>query len=170
VLPRPPEGLRHWQPADAPALEAAWRDPEITRWNPAPGDLDAAAWIAGAEERWTRRLALDLVIEPPPARDVGTVPFEQVAGEVGFSSFTAGPARAELGVWIAPPHRRAGVATAAVATAAAWALDELDLDQVWARTDLANAAALALFAGLGWQRLGESGGKAIWSVARPLLR
>src|SRR3546814_7290941 len=63
VLPTPPEGLRHWRADDAPALETAWADPEITRWNRPPEGLDAGTWIAGVEQRWARRLALDLAIE-----------------------------------------------------------------------------------------------------------
>ncbi|HEY1118747.1 MAG TPA: GNAT family N-acetyltransferase [Acidimicrobiales bacterium] len=158
MLPTPPEGLRHWRPDDAPSLEAAWSDPDIARWNPPPASLDAAAWIAGVDDRWARRLALDLVITPG------------VAGEVGLTGFTTDPARAELGVWVAPPHRRAGLATRAVRAVTTWALTELGLDQLWARTDPANTPAGALFDGLGWDRLGTSGGRTIWSATAALLR
>jgi len=178
VLPTPPEGLRHWRADDAPALAAAWRDPSITAWNPPPAGADPAAWIAGAEDRWARRLALDLVIVPPDERAdrrAGGAGSHQradpaVAGEVGLASFTDGPARAELGVWVAAPHRGTGVATRAVATVATWALTDLGLGQLWARTDPANAPAEALFAALGWDRLGERAGKAIWSASPALLR
>jgi RimJ/RimL family protein N-acetyltransferase len=160
VLPTPPEGLRHWRPEDAPALAAAWADPDVARWNQPPAGLDAATWIAGIEERWDRRLALDLVIIPG------------VAGEVGLSGFTTDPARAELGVWVSAAHRRTGVASEAVRAVTAWALDPdgLALDQLWARTDPANAAAEALFDRLGWDRLGASGGKTIWSATAAVLR
>jgi RimJ/RimL family protein N-acetyltransferase len=171
VLPTPPEGLRHWRPDDAPALEAAWADPEITRWNRPPEGLDASTWIAGVEARWLRRLALDLVIVPPDhERDERYE--RRVAGEVGLSGFTTDPARAELGVWVAAAHRRTGVARRAVDTVAAWALDAdgLGLDQLWARTDPDNAPAVALFEGLGWDRLGSSGGRTIWSATAALLR
>lgn len=170
MLPTPPEGLRHWRPEDADALAAAWADPDIARWSPPPAGLDPATWIAGAEERWARRLALDLVIVPPDVRA------DPVAGELGLSGFTGldgtAPARAELGVWVATPYRRLGLARQAVDTVTAWALDEdgLDLDQVWARTDPANEAAEALFARLGWQRLGSADGKSIWSATRTVLR
>jgi len=161
VLPSPPEGLRHWRPEDAAALADAWADAAVTAWNPPPAGLDPAAWIAGTEARWVRRLALDLVIE---ADDGG------VAGEVGLTGFTPRPARAELGVWVAAGHRRAGVARRAVGAVTAWALGDLGLDQVWARTDPANHAAEALFRRLGWDRLGEGGGASIWSATRALLR
>lgn len=112
-----------------------------------------------------RRLALDLVIVPPDHE-------RRVAGEVGLSGFTTDPARAELGVWVASAYRRTGLARRAVETVTAWALDAdgLGLDQLWARTDLANAAAGALFQRLGWDRLGASGGASIWSATAALLR
>lgn len=166
MLPTPPEGLRHWRPDDAPALEAAWADPDIARWSPPPAGLDPATWIAGIEPRWDRRLALDLVIVPPDEQ------LGRVGGEVGLSGFTTSPARAELGVWVAAPHRRTGLASGAVRALIAWALDPggLALDQLWARTDPANAAAEALFDRLGWDRLGASGGRSIWSAATTVLR
>jgi RimJ/RimL family protein N-acetyltransferase len=179
VLPTPPEGLRHWCAEDAPALAAAWRDPSIARWSPSPAGADPAAWIAAAEERWTRRLALDLAIAPSDERadrrvgGAGThdrADPRSVAGEVGLSGFTKTPARAELGVWVAAGHRRIGLATLAVGAVTRWALTDLGLDQLWARTDVANGAAAALFDGLGWDRLGERGGKAIWSATAALLR
>jgi len=163
VLPPPPEGLRHWRPEDAPALAAAWAEPSITAWNPPPPDLAPGDWIASAEDRWARRLALDLVIVAP---DGGT----GVAGEVGLSSFTHEPGRAELGVWLAAEHRGVGLATTAVRTVTVWALADLGVDQLWARTDPANAPAVALFERLGWDRLGTAGGKTIWSATAALLR
>jgi RimJ/RimL family protein N-acetyltransferase len=55
--------LRPWRPADAPALAAAWADPDIARWTAVPEDRSveaAARWIAGWDERRRRGLALDL--------------------------------------------------------------------------------------------------------------
>lgn len=180
MLPTPPEGLRHWRREDAPALEAAWADPDIARWNPPPDGLDATEWIAGAEQRWERRLALDLVIVPPDERADRRARVAErheatdppAAGEVGLSGFTADPARAELGVWVAAPHRRSGAARRAVEAVTAWALDAsgLALHQLWARTDPANVAAEALFDRLGWERLGASGGMTIWSATTAVLR
>lgn len=115
MLPTPPDGLRHWRPDDAAALASAWSDPAITAWNPPPKGLNPEEWIAGAEARWSRRVALDLVI------DAGG----EVAGEVGLANFTSTPPRAELGVWIGAPYRRQGLARHAVDTVARWALAPL---------------------------------------------
>ncbi len=104
------------------------------------------------EERWSLRLSLDLVIDV----DGG------VAGEVGLRNFTDDPARAELGVWVAPEERRGGLAGRSVTSATAWAHEELGLEQVWSRTAIGNDAATALFTSLGWNRLGDSDGLAVW--------
>ncbi|MDZ7674193.1 MAG: GNAT family N-acetyltransferase [Acidimicrobiales bacterium] len=160
MLPRPPEGLRHWRLTDAPRLAAAWADPSVRLWNPPPADADAASWISRSAERWSLRLSVDFVI------DVGG----DVAGEVGLRNFTDGPARAELGVWVAAGHRGSGLAARSVRATTDWAFDQLALDQVWCRTDPANAAACRLFEGNGWNRLGESGGKVVWCRNRPAER
>ncbi len=171
VPPPPPEGLRRWRPSDAPALAAAWADADVAAWNPVPAGADPAAWLAGEPGRWERCVALDLVV---------TADDDRVVGEVGLSSFSAQPPRAELGVWLAAAHRGRGLASTAVGAVTAWALapgpDGLGLAQVWARTEPANAPSEALFARLGWQRLGDTRDRAtgrprtIWAATSAVLR
>ncbi len=153
MLPNPPEGLRHWRLTDASALAAAWADASIRLWNPPPTDADAPSWILRCEERWSLGLSIDFVI------DIGG----EVGGEVGLRNFTDDPARAELGVWVSPEQRRDGLAARSVSSTTAWARENLGLEQVWCRTALANEAAAALFSSLGWNTLGESDGKIVWS-------
>ncbi len=153
MLPTPPDGLRHWRLADAPALTAAWADESIRLWNPPPVEADAPSWIMRCDERWSLRLSLDFVIDVDG----------DVVGEVGLRNFTDDPDRAELGVWIAPAQRRDGLAGRSVASATTWAHEHLTLDQVWCRTAATNGPAAALFASLGWNRLGTSHGQTIWS-------
>ena len=151
--PEPPAGLRWWHGDDAPALTAAWADPTITRWNPVPDGIDAATWIGACTARRAAGVAYDLVIERDGA----------VAGEVGLRNITRDPDRAELGFWVGADHRRAGVGAGAVAAVAEWALTELDLTQVWARTDPANDAAAATLRRAGFDRLGERSGTVLWA-------
>ncbi len=120
LLPDPPlsEGvlrLRPWSADEAPALVAAWGDPEVARWTSVPANCDEAAarrWIEGDEARRARRVSLDLVI------DVGG----EVVGEVGLSAFDAPAARAEIGWWIGADHRRRRYAVRAVRLMADWAV------------------------------------------------
>ena len=154
MLPQPPEGLRHWRLTDAPALEAAWADPTIRLWNPPPEAADAASWIMRCGERWSLRLSLDFVIDVDG----------EVAGEVGLRNFTTDPARAELGVWVAEPHRGRGLGERSVSSVTEWARDELGLAQLWCRTAMSNTDAQSLFRRAGWDRLGESDGRIIWAI------
>lgn len=143
-LPDPPldDGevrLRPWRDDDAAALAAAWRDDEIRRWTAVPqigGDADAHArrWIAGAELRRAQGIALDLVVSPP-------APSDEVLGEVGVVTLAGGPQRAEMGWWVAPAHRRRGIATRAVRLFAQWCRDELGLE-LFAEVDPDNPASI----------------------------
>lgn len=155
MLPKPPEGLRHWRLADADRLEAAWADPTIRLWNPPPESADAASWILRCDERWAFGLSIDFVVDVDG--DVG--------GEVGLRNFTSDPARAELGIWIAPEHRGHGLAGTSVRAVVDWARGELGLDQIWCRTAVDNVAARALFESTGWQELGSADGRIVWAVA-----
>lgn len=153
VLPHPPEGLRHWRLADAPALEEAWADPVIRLWTPPPDDADAASWILRCEDRWSLGLSLDLVIDVDG----------EVGGEIGLRNFTVEPSRAELGIWLASVHRGTGLARRCLQSASDWARDELEIAQIWCRTAKDNDRAQALFAGAGWDRLGEHADRVIWA-------
>jgi RimJ/RimL family protein N-acetyltransferase len=153
VLPQPPEGLRHWRLADAPALAVAWADERVRLWNPPPADADATSWIMRCDERWALRLSIDFVIDVDGS----------VGGEVGLRNFTTDPDRAELGVWVGEQHRGQGLAARSVRSVADWAHAELALDQLWARTAPANEPARALFESAGWTALGEQSAMVVWS-------
>jgi RimJ/RimL family protein N-acetyltransferase len=129
--------LRPWRLDDAPALVAAWADPEIQRWTevPEPRDRPAAErWIAGADARRERWLSLDLVVERDGA----------VAGEVGLATFDRIAGTAEIGWWTAAAHRRRGVATAAATLVVGWAIGALGLRAVLARCDTDNPASVSV--------------------------
>src|SRR5690606_41225340 len=92
-------------------------DPPVAAGARLPGDPSpgaAARWIAGGAERRARGLALDLVVAPLAGG-------RAVLGEVGLRNVDRARRRAEAGWWIAAPHRRRGLATAAVRLLAAWA-------------------------------------------------
>jgi RimJ/RimL family protein N-acetyltransferase len=128
--------LRPWRAEDAPALVAAWSDPDIQRWTGVPDQRDLAAarrWIAGDEARRARDLSLDLVVERAGV----------VVGEVGLSSINREAGTAEAGWWTAPGHRGQGVASAAAGALVGWAQDALGLALV-ARCDRANPASVAV--------------------------
>lgn len=150
-LPQPPLGdgvirLRPWQPADAPALVAAWADPAVGRWSAPPARrslVDARRWIAGTPALRARGLALDLVISSIGPRPV-------VLGEVALSAFDD-DGGADIGYWIGPEHRGQGHATRAVRLVTAWALNQHGLRQVRATVDPRNRASTAVLRRAGFR-------------------
>lgn len=150
-LPQPPLGdgvirLRPWQPADAPALVAAWADPAVGRWSAPPARrslVDARRWIAGTPALRARGLALDLVISSIGPRPV-------VLGEVALSAFDD-DGGADIGYWIGPEHRGRGHATRAVRLVTAWALNQHGLRQVRATVDPRNRASTAVLRRAGFR-------------------
>ncbi len=140
-LPDPPlrsgdVRLRPWRVDDAPALVAAWDDPEIRRWTAVPDVRDRAAaerWIAGADARRARWLSVDLVVEHQV----------EVAGEVGLSSFDREARTVEIGWWTALDHRGHGLASHAARLLVRWATGSLGLTVV-ARCDADNPASVTV--------------------------
>lgn len=138
-LPDPPLAagglvLRPWTTDDAPALAAAWADPDVERWTGVPARTDEAAarlWITGEADRRARGLALDLVIDVDG----------QVVGEVGLADIDPDPGTAQIGWWVAPEHRGQGLATEAAKLVASWAVEELCVDAVVARCHHDNPAS-----------------------------
>jgi RimJ/RimL family protein N-acetyltransferase len=130
--------LRVWSAHDVDALVRAWADPEIQKWTRVPaarGASDALRWIGAEQLRRDRALSLDLVIASPDDE-------REVLGEVGMVPLAGGPNRAELGWWVAPEHRRKGVATHAVGLFAAWLRDELEFADLFAEVDTDNPASV----------------------------
>ena len=151
TLPQPPLGdgvlrLRPWQAADAPALTAAWSDPAVARWSAPPAArsfVDARRWIDGTPALRERGLSLDLVVAGIGARP-------EVLGEVGLASFDD-EGGAEIGYWIAAPHRGKGHATRAVRLLATWAVGHLGLHRVVAEVDPTNAASVGVVRRAGFR-------------------
>lgn len=151
ALPQPPLGdgvvrLRPWQAADAPALATAWSDPAVARWSAPPAArslVDARRWIDGTPVLRDRGLSLDLVIAGIGARP-------EVLGEVGLASFDD-DGGAQIGYWIAAPHRRHGHATRAVRLLATWAVRHLGLQRVMAEVDPANRASVGVVRRAGFR-------------------
>jgi RimJ/RimL family protein N-acetyltransferase len=131
--------LRLWTAPDVPALVAAWADEEIQRWTRVPPVRDEAAalrWITAERLRRDRGLALDLVIAPAEPGD------SRVLGEVGMVPLAGGPSPAELGWWVAPEHRRQGVATRAVRLFAGWLRTHAGFEDLVADVDAGNPASI----------------------------
>ncbi len=154
-------GLRPWGAGehDAAALAAAWSDPEIARWTAVPEDPTeetARRWIRGEESRRASGLAMDMVIGRLDEPRV-------IHGEVGLVMVESTKRWAELGYWVAPDARGTGKASAAARVFAEWALRELPVERLIARTQPDNPAAGKVAEAAGLTRAGElETGTEVW--------
>ncbi len=150
--------LRWWQPDDAPALAAAWADPDLVRWLDPPHGIETARrWIEAEPGRRARLLALDLVVT------LGGV----VAGEVGFHGFDAQRRAALVGYWVGPAHRGRGLGAEALAAATAWLLDAVGARAVLAECDPANRASWRTAEAAGFELLSSNHrGKRVYAARR----
>ena len=162
----PPLALRPWRsaPGDVAALAAAWADPDVVRWTAVPADHgpDAAArWIAGEGQRRADGVAVDLAVTLLEDQ-------EMVIGEVGLVVANAERGWAEVGYWMLPAWRGGGRARAALALFTQWALRDLPLRRLFARTAADNPASGAVAAGAGYRRRGRlADGTVVWSHDAP---
>jgi RimJ/RimL family protein N-acetyltransferase len=159
-LPDPPladgsVSLRPWRLVDAPALAAAWADPEIARWTgvpPQPGLTTAARWIQGDADRRAHGLSLDLVLDVDG----------EIAGEVGLVAIDVSARTAEIGWWVAPAFRGRRLASRAAALVAGWAIEELCVDVVLARCARANPTSGAVARAAGFHLVAERDDTELW--------
>jgi RimJ/RimL family protein N-acetyltransferase len=119
--------------------------------------MAARRWIGGDADRRARGLCLDLVIDRRGA----------VAGEVGLAAFDAASGTAEIGWWIAPPHRGGGLAVRAARLVATWAVEELALHAVVARCHDANPASGRVARAAGFESDRHDGPIEVWRFASP---
>lgn len=143
--------LRPWRESDAPALVAAFQDPEIPRWTfiPVPYSArDARDFIARQRRDRDGGVALAFAI-------VAAGDDARVLGGTGLEPVERVTRRGEIGYWVAREHRGRGIATAAVRLLAAWALGDLGLRRLEILAFRGNAASerVAQNAGFVCERL-----------------
>lgn len=95
--------LRPWEPADAPIVFAAYQDPDIQKWHTrGMVDLDEAmAWIDQVRQAWENEQMAGWAVE--------TNGF--ISGRVVLRFIDLHDGIAEVGYWVLPAARGAGVAT-----------------------------------------------------------
>lgn len=128
--------LREWRPADAPAMAAACRDPEIARWTMVPDDYresDARAFIAGRDRARRAGESLDAAVVDAADGDL--------LGAVALTSLDWRHERAEVGYWTSPWARRRGVAVRAVRLLCAWTFEHTDIGRLDLMTYVGNTAS-----------------------------
>ena len=161
-LYRPEQGvvLRPWgHPGDAAALARAWADPAVARFTSVPKastEADAARWVSLESARRDKGMAVDLVIASPEAPDL-------VLGEVGLAVVEPEKRWAEVGYWVVAEHRGRGLASVSVGLFSEWALRDLPISRLFARTSPENPGSGLVAERAGYTRAGQlEDGTVVW--------
>ncbi|WP_438489217.1 GNAT family N-acetyltransferase [Streptomyces sp. S186] len=126
--------LRPWEAADAPVLQRAYEDPSIRRWHMhhVTSPAEARDWIAASHRSWQQEQAAQWAI---------TRGGDDVLGRIALLRPDLLHGLAECGYWVLPHARGTGVAPRALATLAAWALDEAGFHRLELAHSTANDAS-----------------------------
>ena len=130
-------------------MVAACRDPQVQRFARVPAGYDEAdgrAFISGATGRRLRGESLELA--------VAALDDDRLLGAIGLVMDLYDPARGEVGYWVAPPARGAGVAAAALALLSRWALTAGGLARLDLQASVANPASIRVAERCGFVREG----------------
>jgi [ribosomal protein S5]-alanine N-acetyltransferase len=113
--------LRPWRPADAPAVAAAYRDPEIRRWHfRSMDEHEARVWI----EEWSKRWREESGCGWAAASDNG------VLGQISLRTVNLDEGVAEISYWVLPEARGRQIAQQALVAVTTWAFDVLGLHRI----------------------------------------
>jgi RimJ/RimL family protein N-acetyltransferase len=139
--------LRSWRFDDAPVLETACRDPEISRWIPfVPRPYsheDAETYIRECVESGDERYA-SAIVNSATDRVLGSMDLRLNAQRY----------RGHVGYWVAAEARGRGVCTSALRMLSRWAFRELELVRLELITDPENVASQRVAEKVGYQREG----------------
>jgi RimJ/RimL family protein N-acetyltransferase len=126
--------LRPWRADDAPAVMAAFADPDIQRWHTHRiDDLDEGAeWALQWRDRWAAERDASWAVTGADGR---------VVGQAGLRTIALWAAEAQISYWVLPAERGAGVATRATGAVLGWAVDELRLHRVFLLHSTQNAVS-----------------------------
>ncbi len=143
--------LRPFREADLPVVIAALSDWAVAQWlNTPPYPYDEADGRA-----WLEHVANQHAGGQPGSFAVAAPSDDALLGCIGCTSIAARPAALELGYWFKPDAWGRGVATRAAGIVLAHAFNQLDAEQVVARTDPDHHASGRVLAKAGFRRLGE---------------
>ena len=141
--------LRELRDEDLADVVAACRDPQVQRFTRLPPDYGEAhgrAFIAGAAGRRGRGASIELAVTGAAGG--------RLLGAIGLVMDRHDAARAEVGYWVAPWARRAGVASRSLALISPWALGPLGLARLDLLASVANPASIRAAERCGYVREG----------------
>jgi RimJ/RimL family protein N-acetyltransferase len=155
LLPDPPLAdervvLRPLAEGDVADVVEGCRDPLVQRFTRVPmayTEDDARAFIGGAPDRRRHGVSLELAIADATG--------ERLEGVIGLVRDRWDVERAEVGYWVTPRARGAGVASRALALLSRWALDEVGFARIDLQASVANPGSLRVAERCGYVREGR---------------
>jgi RimJ/RimL family protein N-acetyltransferase len=126
--------LRPWRDADAPAVRAAYDDPDITYWHARifVSDAEALEWIREFHERWRSESDATWAVVDETGK---------LAGQIALRSITLEFGQAEISYWTLPGSRGKGVATSALQGLATWAFEDIGFHRLAIEHSVRNPAS-----------------------------
>jgi RimJ/RimL family protein N-acetyltransferase len=113
--------MRPWRPEDAPAVVAAYSDPNIRQWHARSLDVDEAlAWIETWSQRWRRETGCGWAVAN----------HEGVLGQISLRTVHLDEGLADISYWVMPHARGRRIAPRALAALTQWAFNELGLHRI----------------------------------------
>ncbi len=133
--------LRPWRSADAPAVAAAYAEPDIRRWHTRTmTPAEAEAWIASWPGRWRAEDGAGWAVATGPV----------LLGQISLRSLDLAEGAGELSYWVLPAARGRRVADRAVAALSAWAFGGPGLHRIELQHATANLASCRVAARAGY--------------------
>lgn len=139
--------LRPWDDADIDFAMRAARDPDIKRYS-SVGEAATQQLVQAWIESRTSSTRFDWVVEE------STVP----VGRVSLAHVDLDDGVAEVGYWVLAPHRRRGVASAALGAIETYAFESLELYRLFIRHEVENEPSCALATSRGYLAEGTQRG------------
>lgn len=157
----PAEGglvLRPWADGDAPAVLAAYQDPEIRRWHTRrPSSPEQVLqWIAHLRRSWQEETGAGWAVTRG----------DEVVGRMALGGFNLDDGEAGCAYWVVPAARGAGVASRALRAVSAWALGDGRLHRLWLDHSTGNVASCRVAVKAGFRLEGTKRSAAVHDDGR----
>lgn len=151
--------LRPWEPSDAPAFLAAYRDPEIQHWHtrhPASAE-QVREWFDQYRQAWVQETGASWAV----TRGGG-----EVLGRIAIGGLNLDDGVAGCAYWVLPAARGAGVAARALTALSAWALGEAGFHRLQLDHSTRNTASCRVAGKAGFRLEGIKRSDAVHSDGR----
>ena len=144
--------LRAWRPADAPAVVAAYTDPDIQQWHARSMDMnEALEWIAAWPQRWRHETDCGWAVASG----------EAVLGQISLRGINLDSGFAGVSYWVLPQARGRRIAPRALVAVTRWAFEALGLHRIEVDHSTRNPASCRVAERAGYRAEGVKRSQAL---------